>query len=185
MDGCIRHRDGARGGHHVHAEGALMTELSGRFESWVSFQDRLAAGLAMAAADPTDLYFCDVDFSHWPLGATTTLDAFHQWVMASAGAHCTLLAANLDEMPRLHPRWLVWRQPWTHRVKCWQIPEDVAQGMRPTFILKDRLAIRIMEPRAGAGIWSRDPVTIRAWAAEIDAILQHSHEALPPKTLGL
>ena len=160
-------------------------DLSGRFDGWLSFQDHLAAGMAIAATEPTDLYFCDLDFVHWPLGATSTLDAFHRWVMAGSAARCHLLAVNFDEMPRHHPRWLAWRQSWAHRVKCWLIPEDAAQGMLPTFVLKDKLAIRIMDQRSGAGIWSRDPVTIRAWLSEIDVISQRSHEAMPATTLGL
>lgn len=163
----------------------MTEELSGRFDGWQSFQDRLTAGMALAVAEPTDLFLCDVDFSHWPLGTPSVLDAFHQWVMNSTGMQCTLLAAHFDELPRLHPRWIAWRQPWSHRVKCWQIPADGAQGLLPTFVLKDRLALRVVDTRSGAGIWTRDPVTIRAWESEIDVILQRSHEAMPPTTLGL
>ncbi|MGE5452259.1 MAG: hypothetical protein ACM3VZ_10525 [Acidobacteriota bacterium] len=162
-----------------------MSELSGRFDGWLSFQDRLAAGMAMAAAQPADLYFCDVDFSHWPLGAPAILDAFHQWVMSSTAPRCHLLAVNFDEMPRRHPRWLAWRQNWGHRVQCKLIPEDAAPGLLPTFVLKDCLALRIMDQRSGAGIWSRDPGTMRAWVSEFDVISQRSHEALPATTLGL
>lgn len=163
----------------------MSEALSGRFDGWLSFQDRLAAGMAMAAADPADLYFCDLDFAHWPLGSASVVEAFHQWVMASSATQCLLLALHFDAMPRQHSRWIKWRQPWGHRVQCRVVPEDAAAGLLPTFVLKDRLAIRIMDVKTGAGIWSTDPATIRDWLSEIDVISQRSHEALPVTTLGL
>lgn len=163
-----------------------MTEaLSGRFDGWQSFQDRLAAGMAMAAADPADLCFCDADFAHWPLSSASMVEAFHQWVMASSATQCLMLAVHFDAMPRLHSRWLKWRQPWGHRVKCRVVPEDSVAGMLPTFILKERLGIRVMDLKSGAGVWTRDPATLREWLSEIDVISQRSHEALPVTTLGL
>ena len=68
--------------------------------------------MAMAAADPADLYFCDLDFAHWPLGSASVVEAFHQWVMASSATQCLLLALRFDAMPRQHSRWIKWRQPW-------------------------------------------------------------------------
>lgn len=162
-----------------------MGELSGRFDGWLSFQDRLLAGMAVAAVQPADLIFCDVDFKHWPMGSVSMLDAFHQWVMASSVAQCRLMAAHFDEMPRRHPRWLAWRQPWGHRVKCLQMPEDVAQSVVPTFIVKDQLGIRVIDSLTGAGLWTRDIGTVREWTLEVDVISQQCHEAMPSTTLGL
>lgn len=159
--------------------------LSGRFDGWASFQDHLNAAMAMVAADPVDLYLCDLDYRHWPLGSKSIVDAFHQWVMAGGRAQCHALALQWDYAVREHPRWLAWRQPWLHRVKCFQMPEELVQGLQPTFIAKDRLALRVLDERTGAGIWSRDPVTMGAWSTDLDVILQRSHEAKPGGTLGL
>jgi hypothetical protein len=95
------------------------------------------------------------------------------------------MAAHFDEMPRSHPRWLAWRQPWGHRVKCLQMPEDLAQSLVPTFIVKDQLGIRVIDSLTGAGLWTRDIGTVREWTLEIDVISQQCHEAMPSTTLGL
>lgn len=162
-----------------------MTELSGRFDTWVSFQDHMVAAMALAAVEPVDLVLCDRDFSRWPLSLPSILDAFHQWSVRDRTTRCTLLAASFERFAPNHPRWVAWRQPWGHRVKCLQVPDEMAQDIKPTFIMKGQVAIRIMDERHGAGIWSRDEATIEDWLLEIDVISQRSHEAQPVTTLGL
>ncbi|HET8871098.1 MAG TPA: hypothetical protein VFM48_11655 [Aquabacterium sp.] len=159
--------------------------LSGRFDGWLAFQDHLNAAMAMVAAAPVDLYLCDLDFGHWPLGSRAVLDAFHQWVMAAGRSQCHVMTLRPEELTSEHPRWVAWRQPWKHRVKCYQMPEELVQGLPPMFIARGQLGIRVLDERSGAGIWSRDPATIGAWLTDLDVILQRSHEAEPGSTLGL
>lgn len=159
--------------------------LSGRISSWRDFGARVEAAMAMAAVQPCDLVMMDADFGRWPIGQRSVMEAFHQWALNARASQCSLLACCLDELPRCHPRWLMWRQAWAHRVHCLQIPEDLASQAMPLFIIPDVVGLRLLEPLHGTGIWTRDPRTLVAWMREVDAILQRSQEALPPTTLGL
>jgi hypothetical protein len=162
-----------------------IAALSGRISSWRDFADRVSAALAMAAADPVPLSLSDVDFTHWPLGQRSVMEAFHQWALHGNRLPCQLLAVRFDEMVRQHPRWVNWRGTWGHLVRCWQVPEELHSSVQPLLVLHDRLALRLTEPRLGVGLWTRDPATIKAWLLDFDVILQRSHEAMPSTTLGL
>jgi hypothetical protein len=160
-------------------------DLSGRINSWRDFEDRVGAAMAMAAVQPADLTFVDVDFARWPIGRRSVMAAFHQWTLASRAAHCTMLAASYDGFGRMHPLWVAWQRSWVHRVCCYQAPEEFASALMPTLVLHGTLGLRLLEPLHGTGVWTRDEGTLAAWLTEIDVILQRSHEAMPPTTLGL
>jgi len=161
------------------------SELSGRIGSWRDFEDRVGAAMAMAAASPADLTLVDRDFVHWPIGRRSVMEAFHQWGLASRGTRCTLVAAHYDEFPRVHPLWVAWRTNWAHRVHCYQVPDEMVSSLAPTLVLHGSLGLRLHEPMHGIGVWTRDEAVLSGWLTEIDVILQRSHEALPPTTLGL
>jgi hypothetical protein len=163
-----------------------MQALSGRISSWRDFADRVSAVMAMAAAEPGLMTLSDRDFSHWPLGQREVVDAFQQWVLGSAREiHCVVLAAGFDAFMRTHPRWVNWRKLWAHRVLCRQAPDDLATAVPTVFVLHGRLALRIVEPLVGRGVWTRDPAVMGDWLTEVDVISQRSHDALPPTTLGI
>jgi hypothetical protein len=157
----------------------------GRIDGWPDFIDRARAAMAMAAAQPVSLCLCDSDFSRWPLGERSVMEAFHQWGLNSRVGTCTLVAATLDDMPRRHPRWVAWRGTWGHRVKCYVVDPDDGVTLKPTLMLEGQLALRLLDPITGRGLWSRRPMDLHDWRQEIDVILQRCSEALPPTTLGL
>ncbi|MBC7699442.1 hypothetical protein [Aquabacterium sp.] len=157
----------------------------GRIDGWPDFIDRVRAAMAMAAAHPVPLYFCDGDFSRWPLGERSVMEAFQQWGLNSRVTHCVLVAATLDELPRRHPRWVAWRGTWAHRVKCYLADPDQGPSLMPTLVLEKQLGLRLLDPISGRGLWSRRPVDLSEWRQEADVILQRCSEALPPTTLGL
>lgn len=159
--------------------------LSGPIAHWRDFSDRVSAGMAVAASQGGDLLMTDPDFAAWPLGLRTVSEAFDRWVRVAGQARCTVLAAHFEVVPRRHPRWLAWRAKWGHRVRCLEAPPECASAVRPTFMVSGVLGLRLLEGRHGQGVWSRDPATLAAWRQEIDVILQRSHEAMPPTTLGL
>ncbi len=173
-------------GRAASAELHPASELSGRVGSWRDFADRVSAAMAMAAAEPGCITLSDRDFTHWPLGHREVVEAFQQWVLGSAREiHCQVLAANFDGFARSHPRWVQWRKVWSHRVLCRQAPEDLASSVPTLLVLHEKLALRVMEPLVGRGLWTRDPAVIGDWLSEVDVISQRSHDALPPTTLGL
>jgi len=168
-----------------HAAAITDGELSGRITSWRDFEDRVGAAMAMAAVNPTDITLMDTDFVHWPIGRRSVMEAFHQWGLASRGPHCQVIAHSYDAFARLHPRWVAWRGTWAHRVRCYQAPDELVSSLFPTLVLHGTLGLRLHEPMHGIGVWTREDGTLTSWMTEIDVILQRSHEALPPTTLGL
>jgi hypothetical protein len=166
-------------------EAEPVAPSSGQIDSWRDFQARVEAGMAMLAAEPVDVLLVDPDFVKWPLGGRAVMAAFDQWALGSTRRYLTVLAADFDSMPRNHPRWVAWRSRWSHRVRCMQAPPDLCREVRTTLVLGSVLAMRVIEPRLGRGLWTRDVDQIAAWRMEADVILQRSSEAFPPTTLGL
>lgn len=170
----------------ANAELHPVSELSGRISNWHDFADRVRAAMAMAAAEPVCITLSDCDFTNWPLGQREVVESFQQWVLGSSREiHCQVLSANFEGFARTHPRWVQWRKVWSHRVLCRQAPEDLATSVPTLLVLQDKLALRLSDPLSGRGLWTRDPAVVRDWLSEIDVILQQSHDALPPTTLGL
>ncbi len=157
----------------------------GRIGSWRDFADRVSAAMAVAAAGCGSVTLIDTDFAKWPLGQRNVVEAFQQWALASRGHTCTLVAGDFSAFALTHPRWVTWRMRWGHRVGCHEVPPEWMSKLQPTLILQDSLGLRLIESRHGAGIWTRDKADLRVWQQEIDVILQRSHEAMPPTTLGL
>lgn len=168
------------------AESRDVTELSGRITSWRDFGDRVSAAMAMAAAEPVSITMTDTNFVRWPLGQRSVMEAFQQWaVHGSSVVKCHVLAGTFEEFARSHPRWLMWRANWSHRVICQEAPEELASQVRPMLVLHGRLGLRLVEERLGTGVWTRDPGVLSDWLSDCDAISQRSHDGMPPTTLGL
>ncbi len=166
-------------------ESAAAVHPSGRIDGWRDFEDRLRAALAMGITEPADWRLCDPDFVPWPLGERAIVEVLQQGVLAHPRTRWTLLAARFDEFPRKHPRWLAWRQDWTHRVRCLQANEEDAPQLRPMLLWPGRLGLRLLDGVSGRGVWSTDPATLHVWQADFDVISQRSAEAMPGTTLGL
>lgn len=164
---------------------AMDEAPSGRISSWRDFSDRVSAALAVAAVGGGSLTLIDADFAKWPLGQRNVVEAFQQWALASKGHTCTLVAGDFSAFALTHPRWVTWRTRWGHRLACHEAPPECLSKLQATFILQDTLGFRLVESRHGAGFWTRDKADLRVWQQEIDVILQRSHEAMPPTTLGL
>lgn len=158
---------------------------SGRIDGWRDFADRLRAAVAMGTTEAADWRWCDTDFSRWPIGDKAVVEALQQGVLTHARTHLTLLAASFDEVPRQHPRWVAWRFPWMHRVRCAQTLEEDASRLRPMLVWPGKVGLRLLDSTLGVGVWSTDPATLHGWQEEFDVILQRSTEAMPGTTLGL
>ncbi|WP_294638913.1 hypothetical protein [uncultured Aquabacterium sp.] len=161
------------------------TPETGRIEGWRGAEDRFRAAMALAAAQALDVWLADAHFAHWPLGERAVMETWHQWALAGGRRHATLLAARYDDLPGRHPRWVAWRTTWAHRVACREAHEGLKDEVPTLVIVGDVLAVKVLDPLRGTGLWTRDPVRIGEWRAELDVILQRSSEALPPTTLGL
>lgn len=178
--------DEARRAAHGDAQSAAAAEhTGGRIEGWRDFAERLGAALAMGKTEPVDWRLCDPDFTQWPMGGLAVVEALQQGMLAHRSTRWTLIAAQFDAFPRQHPRWLSWRQTWSHRVRCLQASEEDAAQLRPMLLWPGRLGLRLQDGLSGRGVWSMDPATLHVWQSDFDVISQRTAEAMPSTTLGL
>lgn len=162
---------------------------SGRIDGWREFRERFGALLAQAVTAPGECRWVDADFAHWPLGERVTTDLLQQWMLQHRGASLKLVAGQFDALQRTHPRWLNWRQTWSHRVGTWLASDEIVADLRPMFIWSDaagvRAGVRLFDPVTTVGQWTTDVAVLALWQADFDAYLQRSSEGMPCTTLGL
>ena len=83
-------------------------------ESRAECLDAIRATLAEAADHGCrELFLCDVDYAHWPLGERAVVESLTRW--GYAHRRMTLLAASFDGFAQRHPRWVEWRR---HSTTC-------------------------------------------------------------------
>jgi hypothetical protein len=96
-----------------------------------------------------------------------------------------LLASDFSGVPRQHPRFVVWRRPWSHAVEAWT-PADGAPGDLPKLVVDDgAISVQVIDTQRWRGRAVIDPRAARLWRDQIDALLQRSESAFPVNTLGL
>jgi hypothetical protein len=149
-----------------------------------AFHDAIRASFAQAAEiGCLEIWLVDQNFADWPLGERAVIDNLTRW--AQAHRRLTVLAHDFDEVVRRHPRWVAWRQMWSHVVQC-RTNAELEAGEMPTLLLAPGLVtVRLVDPIHYRG--SVSAVTADAVAARelVDAVLQRSEEAFPSTTLGL
>jgi hypothetical protein len=148
------------------------------------FHDALRQALEQAASDGCrELFISDPDFSDWPLSEPAVVDSLTRWALPHR--RLTVLAQNYDEMPRRHPRWVVWRRRWDHVVTCRAL-ESPEVGAVPSLLLAPGLAtVRLFDPvhyRASVSTHADDALRARE---HLDALLQQSSDAFSASVLGL
>jgi hypothetical protein len=162
---------------------------SGRIDGWREFQARFRALLSEVANAPGECCWADADFAHRPLGEREVTEQLGQWMRQHAGASVKVVAGQFEVLQRQHPRWLSWRQTWSHRVGCWLASDEIVADLRPMFIWRDpnaaRMGLRMLDPVTAVGQWTTDPAVLALWQADFDAYLQRSSEGMPCTTLGL
>lgn len=159
-------------------------EPDDRIDGRGAFEDAVRAAFAEASvAGWRELYLCDADFAHWPLGERAVIDSLSQWI--GGGRRLTLIALHFDEVVRRHPRWLQWRRQWAHVVDC-RVAADVPADDMPTLLLAPgALSLEVADTLRWQGRISRDAAVAIRVRERIDAILQRSVESVPVTTLGL
>jgi hypothetical protein len=156
----------------------------GAITSRGEFHRALQAALShVAKVGCRHLWWCDADFADWPLNDPALIVSLSAW--AQSHRRLTLMATSFETFARRHPRWVTWRQPWSHIVTC-RVLEEIEPGTCPTLLLApDVLVLRLADPLHHRGTVSADLAdTVRA-REEIDALSQRSAEAFPATTLGL
>ena len=190
-DGCSPHDFGLEGGPMQDKElpdhtGAApsprqpATPVEGRAE----FPAALLATLdECAQAGVQQLWWCDADFSDWPLGQPAVIEALTRWI--DSKRQLTLIAARYDRFTAHFPRWVTWRRQWSHVVRCLAVHEELA-GQVPSLALASGLVgVQLHDPERLRGRLYREASDLRRCKDLVDALSQRTSESFPVTTLGL
>ena len=173
----------------METELSLNGPASGRIDGWRAFQDRFRSMLPLLAASSGECRWVDPDFGQWPLGEKAVTEQLQQWMLEHGDAKLTLVAGQFEVIQRAHPRWLGWRQTWSHRVGCWLASDEIVPDLRAMVLWRDRsgdrAGLRMLDAVTAVGQWTTDPAVLALWQADFDAYLQRSSEGIPCTTLGL
>ena len=89
----------------------------GRFSGRAEFGDLIRRAFRAAANQGwREIVICDGNFEDWPLGERAVTSALAAW--SRTGRKLTMIARNYDSVTRRHPRFVTWRQTWSHIVEC-------------------------------------------------------------------
>lgn len=153
--------------------------------SRADFERALLAVLDTAAGDAAaaPLWWCDPDFSTWPLGQPAVIEALARW--ARSHRRLTLLAADYRPLAQAAPRWHAWRRQWSHVVQCLRVHEEAAAGLPSLVLAPRRVAVRLHDREHHRGRVHRTPLELNRYAEWLDALSQRAEDGLPATTLGL
>lgn len=154
--------------------------ITSRSEFHNAVRDALAE---VASVGCRELLLCDANFADWPLGERALIEHLAMW--ASSHRRLTLLAGDFSELARRHPRWVEWRQNWSHVVHC-RTNTELETGQMPTILLAPGLlSVRLSDAIHHRGQRSHEAAEGLRCRELFDAVLQRSEEAFPASTTGL
>jgi len=89
----------------------------GSFSGRCEFSDLIRRAFLVAATQGwREIIICDADFEDWPLGERAVISALGEW--SRTGRKLTIIARDYSAVTRRHPRFVTWRQTWSHIVDC-------------------------------------------------------------------
>lgn len=128
----------------------------------------------------------DADFQQWPLSNPLLLEALRQWV--APHRRLRLLARDYQAMARRHPRFVQWRQLYSHVTEARQLSDEgPVDHRRPAALLLGRVPQmwRLIDARQGRAVIETNASAHGAALEWFDAVSQRSEESFPASTLGL
>jgi hypothetical protein len=165
---------------------AATSPVEGIITGRQAFVQALRDGLQLAAEQGgRELCWLDADFAAWPLSEPAVLESMKRWALPHR--QLRIASAQFDELRRLHPRFVQWRQTWDHVVQAVQYQaEDVGVGRPVGLLLAPGLfSLRLLDAqqwRAAMSVRTADEVGAREW---FDAVWQRGCESFSASTLGL
>lgn len=91
--------------------------FAGPFSGRMAFAQLVRDALATATREGwRELVLCDATFEDWPLRERSVAESLYAW--AKAGRKLTVLATTYEGVLRNQPRFVAWRNTWSHIVEC-------------------------------------------------------------------
>ncbi len=164
--------------------GAPAPELPrGPFAGRDTFRDLLRQALAEAASRGwRELILADADFQDWPLGERAVVEALTRWALS--GQRVTLLARRYDAVVRLHPRFVVWRRQWSHKIDARAVPTADPSDL-PSALWSAGWVLQRQDVLRSSGFCGPEAERRVRLREALDDWLGRSSVAFPADTLGL
>ena len=160
------------------------TFLDKPIDSEETFRDAVCAGVEWAGEQRLlELVLCDPHFGFWPLSEPRLLTALTAFVRLP-GRKLVLLAQRYDHLRRRHPRFVRWRNDWSHAV--WPLSLDSQQIEMPALLLAGRgQALYLRNADVWEGQWLTDRARLQALNDQARSWLQRAQPDLPVSVTGL
>jgi hypothetical protein len=153
--------------------------------SHLTYQAALRWGFEMAiASGARRIICCDPDFALWPLNDATWLQSIGTW-LRQPQRQLDFLARDFDDVPRRFARFMTWRRDWTHAIRYWQAPQELATDLPRVLVSDGPVSVQLLDAdhwRGRAQVESRAAHLLRE---RIDVVLQRSASSFAVNTLGL
>lgn len=157
--------------------------LHGAFSGPAAFAQRIRDTIDHAARYQwKQMVWADEDFLDWPLYERSVVEALQAW--AGKGRMLHLLARRFDAFPRLHPRFVTWRQRWDHIIDC-RICAQVQGIDLPSALWTPDYAVQRVDVERSIGWSGVERQRVSAIRAEMDECAKHSSPGFAATTLGL
>ena len=155
----------------------------GRFSGRTEFGDLIRRAFRAAANQGwREIIICDADFADWPLGERAVTSALGDW--SRTGRKLIMIARSYDAVTRRHPRFVTWRQTWSHIVECRGSASASSETLPSAMWTPDWVFERLDLERSGG--YSGHEATRRVALREsLNERMLKSVPAFPATTLGL
>jgi len=155
----------------------------GSFDGRHAFDAHLRSAFAAACQENwREFVWSDPDFSDWPLGERSVIDALQAW--ASAGRQLIMVAERFDVFEREHARFVHWRRMWGHIIDC-RVCHGPGMPQVPSAIWTPSWFLHRIDIEHVRGVCGRSAASRRAVRERIDECLRHAKSGFPISTLGL
>jgi len=156
---------------------------TGRLTGRKEFEQTLRDAFACAAREGwKEIMVSDASFTDWPLRERVVEESLRAW--ARQGRRFVMLATRFDELQRYQPRFVAWRQTWSHLVECRQCrqadPEDFPSAFwSPSWVMQRH------DLERSVFVCDSQPGRRVALRQVLDEWLRQSSPGFPSTTLGL
>ena len=132
-----------------------------------------------------EIILSDADFTDWPMGERAVTEALQAWAgQAGRGRQLVLVAERFDAFERHFPRFVQWRQLWSHIIDC-RVCRGPGLPSVPSAFWTPDWALHRLDVELFRGLTSVDPVRRRALRELQDECLRQGRPGFPASTLGL
>lgn len=164
------------------ADGMVVLR-TGSFSGPSEFAQRLRDAVAQASEQQWKvMVWSDPDFQDWPLCERAVVDALQGW--AGKGRQLRMLARRFDYFPRLHPRFVSWRQQWDHIIEC-RVCAPVPGLELPSALWAPDYAVQRLDLERSTGWSGVERQRLAQIRAEQEECGKHSSPGFSASTLGL